>query len=276
MLLFFKRFSLSSRAEKASLETRRKINSLNVSLCKQARIRKRSVSSNFSIGQYRWLHSRADIALPKLKPVLDWGCGEGHFSIFLHELGFEDIHACAFSCPSLLMAYIKKESVRRISFDLLDEKNGGIALPYSSNTFSALFSVGVFEHVAEYGGSEDLIIKDIHRVISPGGYFVCCHLPNKFSVIEFFSRLIPGKYYHSRLFGVNEVKELMRRNGFSVHEIVRYGILPRNLLSSELLNGLDSKLAVTAFNFLDDFLGAIIGVFSQNIAFIAKKPNIED
>ena len=275
MLLPLKKFSLSNRAEKASLETRKKINSLNISLCKQARIRRRSVSSNFSIGQYRWLHSKADIALSKMNPVLDWGCGEGHFSIFLHELGFEDIHACAFSCPSLLTAYIQRESARRISFDLLDEKTGGKGLPYSSNAFSALFSVGVFEHVAEYGGSEDLIIKDIYRVLSPGGSFVCCHLPNKFSAIEFFARLIPGKYSHSRLFSVSEVKELMQRNGFSVHEVVRYGILPRNLFSAGLLKSLDNKYVATVFNLLDDLLGLLFGVFSQNIAFIAKKPSLE-
>jgi len=148
-------------------------------------------------------------------------------------------------------------------------------LPYSSNTFSTLFSVGVFEHVDEYGGCEDLIIKDIYRVISPGGSFICCHLPNKYSIIEFFARLIPGKYYHSRLFGVNEVKELLRRNGFSVHQIVRYGILPRNLFSAELLKGLDNELVVIALNFIDDSLSAILGVFSQNIAFIAKKPTSE-
>lgn len=272
MLLLSKRFLLSNRAKKASLETRKKINKVNISLCTQAHIRKRSVSTNFSIGQYRWLHSKTDTMLSRSHPVLDWGCGEGHFTIFLHELGFEDIHACAFSSPSLLSAYMQEESTHQISFNILDKKTGGEKLPYSSNTFSALFSVGVFEHVAEYGGSEDLIIKDIYRVISPGGYFICCHLPNKCSVIEFLARLIPGKYSHTRLFGVNEAKELLQRNGFSVQEIVRYGILPRNLFSSKLLKGLDNKLVVTALNFVDDLLGVILGAFSQNIAFIAKKP----
>ncbi|MBQ4132690.1 MAG: methyltransferase domain-containing protein [Desulfovibrionaceae bacterium] len=47
-----------------------------------------------------------------------------------------------------------------------------------------MFSIGVFEHVHETGGDQLASLKEISRVLKPEGFFLCFHLPNKYSWVE--------------------------------------------------------------------------------------------
>lgn len=113
-------------------------------------------------------------------PILDLGCGDGHFvTIAMDEK--VDVGIDPWTGP-----------VR------LAQKNGGYnaviqgsgyTLPFPDNTFSSALSNSVLEHIPDL----DTTLKEMSRVMKPGGKFVFCVPNNNFlpnlSVSGFFDRI---------------------------------------------------------------------------------------
>ncbi|HET7274388.1 MAG TPA: class I SAM-dependent methyltransferase [Longimicrobiaceae bacterium] len=203
-----------------------------------------------------------------LKPdssILDWGCGNGHFSFGLLELGYR---TAGFSFEDFRIRPLLRSGYRFSLGSPSDPR----ALPYEDETFQGVTSVGVLEHVRETGGTEAGSLREIFRVLEPGGFFICFHLPNRFSLIEVSNAAIPGKHHHLYRYDSATIHELCRQAGFSLVEVRRYGALPRNVchrLPARLRNsGLFAKL----WNKSDDFLSMLSSPFCQNYLFVAQKP----
>lgn len=83
--------------------------------------------------------------------VLDWGTGEGHFSFFLLEQGFE---TTGFTVDQhcLLANYLYNRFGER--YQLVTEPDAISTLRFSDNQFDVITSIGVLEHVRETGGDE--------------------------------------------------------------------------------------------------------------------------
>ena len=154
-------------------------------------------------------------------------------------------------------------------------------LPFPAESFDAVFSVGVLEHVRENGGSESGSLTEILRVLRPGGTFICFHLPNRFSYIEAASRLLhrPGKRvetsagdrYHLYRYSPVQIRELVQKAGFEILAARRYGILPRNSVRRILGNLADSERAATRFNRLDAALERLFPGIAQNHRVVARR-----
>jgi SAM-dependent methyltransferase len=223
--------------------------------------------SVFSANQYAWAYQKVAHYCKPEAPVLDWGCGNGHFSLFLCDQGFHSVHGYAFRPPSLLSLLSQQDA---FSFHLGD-RTQSTSLPFADASFAVVLSIGVLEHVREFGGAELASLQEIRRVLKPGGVFICAHFPNRRSLVEALARAAK-KYHHRYTFGAADIQSLVQGSGFELLELERYGVLPRNTFSGRLAAIGNSPPAVASLEALDTLLSIPLNRFCQNYGFIARKP----
>lgn len=215
--------------------------------------------------QYRPLHDLLRAWVPLGATVLDWGAGGGHFSFFLLRTGYRAT-GFGFTRPRLLEnadshAYCFVEGG-------LDEP---VLLPFPDASFDAVCSVGVLEHVRETGGDEAASLAEIARLLVPGGVFVCYHLPNRTSWIEFVARRVPSMHHHRWRYDAPAIGDLVRGAGLELEVLKRYGLLPRNGWAR--LQGLGGSPRVAdAWDHLDALGARLLPWICQNFLFVARKP----
>ena len=137
---------------------------------------------NFKIGRFtdEFIYGRYQIFeevkkdLKRLKPnskVLDLGCGTGHLSQYIKNMGFEVIGLD----PSLKMLEFAKNNFNDISFI----EGISAKLPFENNYFDYVVSI----EVLRYLNSKDVekTYKEILRVLKPSGFFNVTHV-NKYAI----------------------------------------------------------------------------------------------
>ncbi len=226
----------------------------------------RHFESKFTLDQYKWLYKKTIQYASTDSPCLDWGCGHGHFSLFLQENNFLDIYGCAFEYPFLLDALSKK----KFSFLKLDEANPN-KINFNDEMFASVFSVGVLEHVRETNGNEILCLKEINRILKKDGLFICAHFPRKISWIEFLTKFIPGKRGHKYLYNKRDISKFLSESNFTLIELKSYGIIPRNSFSGKLSIIGNLKFTRLCLNIFDAALSFLLPQFTQNYGFICRK-----
>ncbi|MBD1879136.1 class I SAM-dependent methyltransferase [Coleofasciculus sp. FACHB-T130] len=251
------------------------VSNLNINGITHELIKIQEQNSNCSLWQFRSLVSANQYLrlykiflkyVPKESEVLDWGCGNGHFSYFLVKAGyktsgfaFEDF--CVRETPNSSTYEFRKGSAEDPT-----------AIPYPDNKFNAIVSVGVLEHVRETGGNEITSLREIFRLLQPGGVFICYHFPNQFSLIEAIASRLPNKYHHQYRYTRQSIKTLCQETGFEVLEVQRYGFLPRNMWGVFPKAIGNFPLLAWSWDFLDDILAYPFSVVCQNYLFVARKP----
>jgi SAM-dependent methyltransferase len=115
--------------------------------------------------------------LPLVEPVLDVGCGDGHFA------------SVAFPVPLTTgidpAASVLREARQRGAYRVL-ARGLGDALPYADRTFATVVSNSVLEHIADV----EPVVAEISRVLRPGGRFVFCVPGVRFTELLFFPQLL--------------------------------------------------------------------------------------
>jgi SAM-dependent methyltransferase len=229
--------------------------------------------------QYRRLYGLTAKYVPQGARVLDWGCGRGHFTYYLLKCGFHVTCYSLGSQPEILKT-LDSEARERLTFV------GGsdpIKISLPSDSFDAVFSVGVLEHVRETKGDERASILEIQRLLVPGGHLLVYHFPNRLSYIEALSRLffkyLPStklaRYYHQYLFSVADINRLVDHTELRLLEKGRYGFLPRNIFN-KLPPLLRSRQDVTSLiNLTDRALETVFSPIVQNLYFVARKEPTE-
>jgi SAM-dependent methyltransferase len=152
--------------------------------------------------------------------ILDWGC---KFAVDSCMVRFDHPKAQIYGCDLIgPEQYRTFHDYARVEYTQLTD---AVKIPYESGTFDTVISGGVLEHVPNDAES----MKEIWRVLEPGGYFVITYLPNRFSYTEFLHRLLDS-YYHLRLYGMREIRELLLHSGF-LPVVARYHqMMPTQLL----------------------------------------------
>lgn len=173
------------------------------------------------------------IAAELVNPVLDWGCGWGQVSHLLLERG---VQVEPFD-------YREGELPRVVQLEVFPDINAHVsgdpvALPFPDEHFEAVLSCGVLEHVQYPEAS----LRELHRVLQPGGRLFIYKLPNRFSYLELIARAL-GLYYHGslpcdRVYDRRRVFDLLSRSSFRVDAFRR-----RNMLPLTLTGGLASRHA---------------------------------
>jgi SAM-dependent methyltransferase len=226
--------------------------------------------------QYRYLYDVAIRHVPAAGRVLDWGCGDGHFSHFLLGRGYRVDSFSIQNAPPLFARLPQSWRARHVVTQ--GSPAEPTRLPYADATFDSVFSVGVLEHVRETGGSEIASLRELHRILRPGGRLICGHLPNRSSYIEWASRRLfrdapddAHRRYHLYRFSKNEASRLLAEAGFTIESIRPYGFLPRNVLGRLPARVRDNP-AVTRFaNAADRILETVFAPMDQNHLVVALK-----
>lgn len=216
--------------------------------------------------QYRTLYRLCRRYVSPGASVLDWGSGNGHFSYFLLRAGYRARgFTIAGSGPLDWLRALGQELT-------LGDPTEPVRLPFPDGAFDAVTSVGVLEHVRETGGHEAASLREIGRVLRPGGVFLCYHFPNRYSWIDGAARLVPGKHCHLFRFTRRDIGALVAGAGLTLVDARRYGVLPRNLghrLPRPLRR---SAGCARAWDALDAALAIPLTLVCQNFWFVARKP----
>lgn len=109
----------------------------------------------------RAVEARFYVDLPMPRPVLDLGCGDGHFASVAFPQGLE-VGLDPWWGPL-------QEARQRHSYGLLTHALGA-HMPFSEHAFSTVVSNSVLEHIPEV----DPVLEEVARVLKPGGWFHFC------------------------------------------------------------------------------------------------------
>ncbi len=114
--------------------------------------------------------------LPLDEPVLDLGCGDGHFA------------SVAFPRPLAVgidpAGGVLREASRWGAYQLLAQSLGG-ALPLPDRCFATVVSNSVLEHIPDV----DTVLAEVSRVLVAGGRFIFCVPSERFTETLLFSQL---------------------------------------------------------------------------------------
>lgn len=147
--------------------------------------------------------------------ILDWGCGHGQCSFILKNLGLAVEAADVDERPIL--------KNKGITFTRLTHE---FKLPFSDDSFEAITSFGVLEHVP----NEPESLKEIYRVLKPGGLFFCFNLPYFYSYGQRLAHL-RDNYYHDRLYLESKIKKILKQSGYELLDYWHLGLLPKNTIN---------------------------------------------
>lgn len=149
--------------------------------------------------------------------VLDLGCGWGHTAAVLSMIR-----------PDLKIIGIDKKKSRmwgkykgfQCKFMIGDATN----IKFKSGSFDAVISFGVMEHV----DNDMKMLHEIYRILNLGGLNFVFNLPSKYSLNEFFARLLKI-WHHDVLYTKKEVRSRFEENRFRVLRIKREFLIPSQI-----------------------------------------------
>jgi SAM-dependent methyltransferase len=149
--------------------------------------------------------------LPAQGAFLDWGCMHGPDSCMVREVWGDkvELHACDFREATAFRVF------RGFARPAYTRLSSAVEIPYPAATFDAVIGSGTLEHVAMDYES----LKEIYRVLRPGGLLVVTFLPYRLSWIEWYNRCVRKEAFHRRLYGKTELDRLLKRTGFWPVEI---------------------------------------------------------
>lgn len=144
--------------------------------------------------------------LPDRGDVLDWGCHHAPDSCLLRTAypNRFRLHGCDHVEPQ---RFARFHEYAALDYRQLSET---VATPYAPDSFEAVIGSGVLEHVAMDYES----LKELHRILKPGGVLIITYLPNWLSWREWVHRVIRKRGFHQRRYGLAEAQTLLKRAGF--------------------------------------------------------------
>jgi 2-polyprenyl-3-methyl-5-hydroxy-6-metoxy-1,4-benzoquinol methylase len=182
-----------------------------------------NIRSEPQMREYRAIVARIERDRPRR--LLDWGCGWGQATKLLLDRGL-DVTAFDYDPGVGGDAVIPLPRYPAIQ---AHRSSDPVRLPFETDAFDAVLSLGVLEHVAH----PDESLEELKRVLEPGGTLYIYKLPNRYSYLEKLARLI-GLYFHGAaphdaVYTKRSALELMRAHGFEIREFRRANMLPLTL-----------------------------------------------
>ncbi len=252
--------------------------SSNQEILEQLRLRSNLVASKdgsqgldvlASLHQYIKAYDLTQARIPTGAQVLDWGGGSGHFSFFLNKAGYKT-HIYAFAEPQFIQLEIADGEITYRQANAAEP----IHIDYPDESFDAVCSIGVLEHVREIGGNERASLQEIRRLLKPGGVFLCYHFPNNGSWIEFLAKRF-GSYHHQYTYDQAMIDTIFK-NVLHIEICKRYALLPRNSLRRLPKFIADNTYFSRGIDILDSVLCSLLPWINQNWVIVATKQHSSD
>lgn len=154
--------------------------------------------------------------------VLDWGCGKGHISYLLKRYPFS-VTACDLDDGSDDSSFGQETPIIVEQNLEVVPLRDAVRLPFEDGTFDCVTSFGVLEHVQQDHAS----MREIRRVLRPGGMFFITFLPYALSWTQAVARL-RGNTYHDRLYWRRTLMDMAADTGFTVAAAWLAQLFPKN------------------------------------------------
>jgi SAM-dependent methyltransferase len=192
--------------------------------------------------------------------VLDWGCGKGHVSKLLRDLSPGRLESCDLVTDEDDSAFGQETPIiKHFGIDVTPLRHEW-TLPYESETFDAILSVGVLEHVPNDRAS----LLEIKRVLKPGGLFFCFFLPTNLAWTQKIAHW-RGNFYHDRFYNERLVKEMLASAKLDLLDLWFRQILPKNNVRYPKFRFFEKMDQLVTEN-------TPLRYFATNIEFVALKP----
>jgi len=154
--------------------------------------------------------------------VLDWGVGKGHISYLMKVAGF-DVKSCDVVSSDDDSSFGQDTPILREKSINVIPLNDPWLLPFKDGEFDMVVSFGVLEHVPNDYES----LRELRRIIKPGGIFFFSFLPYWLSWSQRLAHL-RGNRYHPRLYKVRRLARMASDASFEVDHIWHGQLFPKN------------------------------------------------
>ena len=219
-----------------------------------------------NVAQYRLSFSKALSLLSSSGAVLDWRCGNGHFSSFLTHHGFRTVRLSF----DQSLDWLKPEPLYTHAC-----ATEPVSLSFEDRRFTAAVIMRVLEHVHETRGDQLASLLEFARVLEPGGKLLVFHLPNRYTCIVCLVRQINSccgiQSSGTAGFSRRPTTSSSCPPHLSIVECALYNTNLRNPANALPAGLRDSPSFVAGFNLLDDGPTALLPVFAQNWFLVLRK-----
>ena len=154
--------------------------------------------------------------MPYKEPILDVGCGDGFFA----QTVFNTV-SIGLDVPQSRINEAYKSDVYKklVQYD-------GVKFPFPNNSFQTVISNCVLEHINDV----DRIIKEMYRVLAPGGFCIVTvmakpweeHLFGSIFLGNTYRQYMKKKQVHIHLLTSSEWKQTFVRSGFQIKKCIGY------------------------------------------------------
>lgn len=151
--------------------------------------------------------------------ILDFGCSEGFFAGLIFGKNRINIGLDLFSNKRTEEAKKEKIYKKIVLYD-------GNIIPYPDNYFNTVVSNCVLEHIPNIR----LSLKEIYRVLKPGGFFLTSVMADQWENNLFGSKIFGKKYFgymrkiqvHHNLFSNQQWRKYFKKTGFKIQSVEGY------------------------------------------------------
>ena len=195
--------------------------------------------------------------------ILDWGGQHGQVTRLLSRF-YPNTTCYALANDAYDQRYGLSEWHRRLDIVNIVRSSDPLRLVVPDESFDAVISSGVLEHVGEVAVDESDALSELYRSLKPSGFLFIWNLPRKFGR-EYLYPLF-RRTAHQRRYRKKEIIGMLRNAGFSISYFGCHELLPLSILKR--LEGVFSPYTLLRYDYAT---AEYFSFLAQNFTIVAQK-----